>query len=169
MFLQTYFSKNTSYFKGLPPPPTLYNKGFFLIFLCLAFSVPAFAKKESFFKTLGLWNIKVSSKELALSTALSGRPLMALYGPSGDYTFMASSEQGPYVSLKLVRERMKTLKAKSSSLKVRKQKNIKIFSFVVQNQVHWLSTDGAYLVAEAHKALTKKQYLGLVKRVKRRL
>ncbi len=156
-----------------PPFFIFYKSVIFLCFVCfLGASTSAWAvKKEgshssSTVKQLGGWSIKVSPKELALSTALSGRPLMALHGPDSNYIFIADPDSRP-VSLKLIRERIKNSGGDLSSLRVRKQKTGKVFSFSTDNQVHWISTDGAYLTVDTKKPLTKRRYRRLLKRVKR--
>ena len=122
-------------------------------------------KKKDHIKKIDTWDIKVSSREQAVVTTLSGNKLLNIQGPSMQVLFV-SVEHFP-VSAAFVKDKIKEWKGDEKSLKVQKLKDRSIFSFRVQDHVHWFSSEGGYLLATVDQ-LNQKQYLSLLKRVRSR-
>ena len=123
------------------------------------------AKKKSHIKKIDEWNIQVSSKEQAVVMTVAGKVLLNVHGPSMKVLFV-SVDHFP-VSIAFVRDKIKEWKGDEKSLRVQKLKDRSIFSFRVQDHVHWFSSEGGYLLATVDQ-LNRKQYLSLLKRVTNR-
>lgn len=121
------------------------------------------AKQKSRVKKIDEWNIKVNSKEQAVVTTLSGKTLLNIHGSSMKVLFV-SVDHFP-VSVAFVKDKIKEWKGDEKSLKVQKLKDRSVFSFRVENHVHWFSSEGGYLLATVDQ-LNQKQYLSLLKRVR---
>ena len=96
---------------------------------------------------------------------VAGKVLLNVHGPSMKVLFV-SVDHFP-VSIAFVRDKIKEWKGDEKSLRVQKLKDRSIFSFRVQDHVHWFSSEGGYLLATVDQ-LNRKQYLSLLKRVTNR-
>ena len=114
------------------------------------------------YRRMDNWSIAIKPGEQAVFTTLSGNQLLNVQGPSNNVLFV-SKDYVP-VSVSFVKDRIKEWGGDKKSLKIKKFKGRSIFSFRVQNHVHWFSSEGGYLLATVDN-LNQAQYLSLLKRV----
>ena len=118
--------------------------------------------QETQLKSIGDWVIRVHSKEQAVMTSLSGKQILNIQGPSLS-VMLLSVEYFP-VNLLLVKNKIKEWGGDKSSLRVKKINDILVYSFLVDEHIHWFSSSGSYLMATVTN-LNQKRYLSFLKRV----
>ncbi len=138
-----------------------------LLFLC--FGLQGFyvyskniKKPEVIYKKMNNWLIGVQSKEVALLGVNKNKKILTISKKEGFILFI-SAEYQPVAKSKIL-QLIKEWKGNKKSLRIKKNKDIKIFSFTTKKEVHFFTNRGGYLMASLD-SLNKSTYEEVQKRV----